>query len=78
MYVDERYAEAERIALRMGFHPAFARAAAAEGEAVELARARSRAAARTSVQARARRRRWAPRLAWTLRVRRSAPLGCRP
>lgn len=41
---EQRYAEAERIAARMGFHPAFARAVAAEGTAAELARARTRAA----------------------------------
>jgi len=43
---DEQYAEAERIALRMGFHRAFVQVAAAQGEAAELARARVGAAAR--------------------------------
>jgi hypothetical protein len=80
---DERYAEAERIALRMGFHPAFTRAAAAQGEAAEVARARSRSRATratraTRVSAPVGRPWSAARLAWTVRVRRSAPLGCRP
>jgi hypothetical protein len=41
MRAEERYAEAERIAARMGFHAAFARAAAVQGEAAEVARART-------------------------------------
>ena len=41
MRADERYAEAERIALRMGFHRAFAQAEALHGEATRLARARA-------------------------------------
>jgi hypothetical protein len=41
MQADERYAEAERIALRMGFHRAFVQAEALQGEAVRLARARA-------------------------------------
>ena len=46
MNADEQYAEAERIALRMGFHRAFVQVAAAQGEAAELARARVGAARR--------------------------------
>ena len=41
MQADERYAEAERIALRMGFHRAFVQAEALRGEAAQLARART-------------------------------------
>jgi hypothetical protein len=41
MRADERYAEAERIALRMGFHRAFVQAEALQGEAAGLARARA-------------------------------------
>jgi hypothetical protein len=41
MQADEQYAEAERIALRMGFHPAFVQAEALRGEAARLARARA-------------------------------------
>ena len=41
MHADERYAEAERIALRMGFHRAFVQAEALQGEAAQLARARA-------------------------------------
>ena len=41
MRADERYAEAERIALRMGFHRAFVQAEALRGEAAQLARARA-------------------------------------
>ena len=81
MRTDERYAEAERIAVRMGFHPAFVRVAAAQGQAAELARARTRSPAPvrgTALPA----QRWRParlaRLARTRWVRRSAPLGCRP
>lgn len=47
MNADERYAEAERIALRMGFHRAFAQAAAAQGAAAELAHARTGRRTRT-------------------------------
>ena len=68
MRTDERYAEAERIAARMGFHPAFARVAAAQGEAAELAGARTRRAAAALTPAR--RSWWAARLAWTLGARR--------
>jgi len=46
MRADERYAEAERIALRMGFHPAFVQAEALRGEAARLARARTAPARR--------------------------------
>jgi hypothetical protein len=55
MRADERYAEAERIALRMGFHRAFVQAEALQGEAARLARARSARPA----PARGGRRRWA-------------------
>jgi hypothetical protein len=41
MHADERYAEAQRIALRMGFHRVFAQAEALQGQAAQLARARS-------------------------------------
>ena len=41
MQADERYAEAERIALRMGFHPAFVQAEALRGEAARRAEARA-------------------------------------
>ena len=41
MQADERYAEAERIAQRMGFHRAFVQAEALQGEAARLARARA-------------------------------------
>jgi hypothetical protein len=41
MQADERYAEAERIALRMGFHRAFVQAEALRGEAAQLAQART-------------------------------------
>jgi hypothetical protein len=42
----QRRDEAERIAIRMGFHSAFVRATAAEAAAVEHARARAVAAQR--------------------------------
>jgi hypothetical protein len=58
MQADERYAEAERIALRMGFHRAFVQAEALRGEAAQLARARTVQPARA-----ARGRTW---LAWAL------------
>jgi hypothetical protein len=41
MQADERYAEAERIALRMGFHRAFVQAEALRGEAAQVAQARA-------------------------------------
>ena len=41
MQADERYAEAERIALRMGFHRAFVQAEAMQGEAARRARGRA-------------------------------------
>jgi hypothetical protein len=46
MHPEERYAEAERIAARMGFHRLFTQVATAQGEAAELADARVRAARR--------------------------------
>jgi hypothetical protein len=46
MHAEERYAEAERIAARMGFHRVFTQVATAQGEAAELAGARVRAARR--------------------------------
>ena len=58
MQADERYAEAERIALRMGFHRAFVQAEALRGEAAELARARTGRPARAP--------RGRGRLAWAL------------
>jgi hypothetical protein len=65
MRADERYAEAERIALRMGFHRAFVQAEALQGEAAQLARARAVRPARAG-----RGRTW---LAWTLlRIRHRA------
>jgi hypothetical protein len=48
MRADERYAEAERIALRMGFHRAFVQAEAMRSEAAGLARARAVRPAPTS------------------------------
>lgn len=45
MHADERYAEAERIAARMGFHRLFTQVTAAQRE-TELAGARVRAARR--------------------------------
>jgi len=46
MHADERYAEAERIATRMGFRRLFTQVATSQGEAAELAGARVRAARR--------------------------------
>ena len=46
MHAEERYAEAERIAARMGFRRLFTQVASAQGEAAELASARVRAARR--------------------------------
>lgn len=56
MRAEERYAEAERVALRMGFHRAFVQAEALQGEAARLARARS---ARPVAARGGGRRRWA-------------------
>ncbi|HYT09095.1 MAG TPA: hypothetical protein VEL73_00375 [Mycobacteriales bacterium] len=82
MRTEERYAEAERIAVRMGFHRAFVQAVAAQGEAADVARARM-STRRWERVARERPGRgawpgWLARAAWSVRVRRSAPLGCRP
>jgi hypothetical protein len=41
MHADERYFDAERIALRMGFHRAFVQAEALHGEAARVASARA-------------------------------------
>jgi hypothetical protein len=56
----QRRDEAERIAIRMGFHSAFARATAVESVAAEHARARARARA----DHRAARRSWPIRSGW--------------
>ena len=66
MHADERYLEAERIALRMGFHRAFVQAEALHGEAARLARARAVRPAATRGG-----RSWWARLA--LRIRSGGP-----